>query len=221
MFEGLLDVTYGLVRQYGYIAVFVFLFLETSMLFPFLPSELVVPFAAGVVVTGVTSMLGFGVAAGAGAVVGGYVAYYAFGGGTSRLLDRAKRLLHVEDAETERATKWFEKYGEHSVLWGRLLPFLRSVISIPAGMAGMDRLKFGVYTGVGAFVFNTAVAAVVFYGKQQSVYHVAVAYLTDHPVVAGVGALALLTLWYAAERTDPWSWLDPRADGAGEERVSK
>jgi membrane protein DedA with SNARE-associated domain len=216
VFEGLVDLAQGLVRQYGYVAIFVFLFLETSMLFPFLPSELVVPFAAGVVVTGVASVVGFGVAAAAGAVVGSYVAYYAFGGGTNRLLDRAAGYLHVDDDETDRARKWFEHYGEHSVLWGRLLPFLRSVISIPAGMARMDRLKFGVYTGVGTFAFNAAVAAVVLYGKQRSVYHAVTAYAAAHPVVVAVVALATLTLWYVAGRTDLWSALDPRS-GASEE----
>ncbi|MFC6725301.1 DedA family protein, partial [Halobium palmae] len=138
-----------------------------------------------------------------GGIVGGLFAYYAFGEGTNRLVE----YVHV-DGDPERARAWFRKYGEHSVLWGRLLPFLRSVISIPAGVSGMDLTKFVVYTGVGTFVFNAAVAALVYYGMQQSVYHAVLAYAADHPVAVGVLLLAAAVLGGIVWRTGLWPDVD-------------
>jgi membrane protein DedA with SNARE-associated domain len=200
MESGLTQTTFDLVRQFGYLAVFVFLFLETSMLFPLLPSEVVVPFAAGVLVAGPAGIVLFGAASAGGAVVGGVVAYYAFGVGSDRFLHGVPDRF-VDDDDVDRSEEWFSEYGEGSVLWGRLLPFLRSVISIPAGMARMDVAKFVVYTALGAFVFNGGVAAVVYWGKQQSLYHAVATYATSNPfqgaLVAALVVVVSVVVWTA------------------------
>ena len=197
---GLAGVSFDLVRQFGYLAVFVFLFLETSMLFPLLPSEVVLPFAAGVIVTDPFGILLFGAVAAGGAVVGGTFAFYVFGEGGNRVV-RIVPDRYLDDGDVERARRWFSSYGEWSVLWGRLLPFLRSVISIPAGIARMNLLKFSLYTGVGVFAFTTGVAALVYWGKQQSIYHAAAGYVLANPLVASVAALAGVVLLVVAWRT--------------------
>ena len=172
---GLTQTAIDLVIQYGYLAIFVFMFLETSMLFPFLPSEVVVPTAAALLVSDPFTLGGFAVAATAGTIVGSLFAYSVIGVGGQYALGRYGRYVHVSEDDLERSQRWFRRWGESSVLWGRLLPVLRSVISIPAGFAGMNPTKFTLYTALGGLVFNAAVGATVYYGMQQPIYQVAVA----------------------------------------------
>lgn len=197
MVVGLTEPTLALVRQFGYLALFVFLFLETSMLFPLLPSEVVIPFAAGVLVAGPVGVALFGATAAGGAVLGAVFAYYAFGAGGNEFLRRVPDRFIDED-DVDRSQRWFVENGEGSVLWGRLLPFLRSVISIPAGMARMELWKFALYTAIGAFAFNGAIAALVYWGKQQSLHHAVASYVLANPLqgVFGIGVLLVtVVVW--------------------------
>ncbi|WP_224332755.1 DedA family protein [Haloprofundus halobius] len=171
--SGLTQTALDLVAQYGYLAIFVFTFLESSMLFPLLPSEVVLPVAAGLLVSDPLSFALFVVSTTAGVTVGSVVAYRIFGEKGRDTLEARGGAINVSERRLAFAQRWFEKWGESSVLWGRLLPVLRSVISLPAGFARMDWWRFVVYTTVGGLLFNAAVAAVVYYGRQQSVYHVA------------------------------------------------
>ena len=167
---GLTQTFLDFMAQYGYLAVFVFMFLETSMMFPFAPSEVVVPFAAGVLVHDPVTVVAFSLAAAAGATVGSLFAYYLFGILGERALDRYGRYVHVSAEDVERGQRWFRRWGESSVFWGRLLPVLRSTISIPAGLARMRVGKFALYSATGAFAFNVGVAWLVYYRKTRSVY---------------------------------------------------
>lgn len=162
----LADTILQFVEQYGYLALFVFVFLESSMLFPFAPSELIVPAAAGLLVDGPASFLLFVAVAAAGTVVGSVIPYY-LGHEGQEMLERYGRYVRVSEDEVERAGKWFHRWGETAVLWGRLLPVLRSVISIPAGFSEMDHARFLAYTAVGAVLFNALVAGLVFFGQDE------------------------------------------------------
>ena len=208
MTGGLTQTALDLLQQYGYVAIFVFMFLETSMVFPFLPSEVVVPFAAGLLVTNpVTAGIFSGVAA-VGAVVGSLFAYYVFGTGGERAASRYGRYIHVSEDEIDRSQRWFRRWGESSVFWGRLLPFLRSVISIPAGFAHMDVRRFTLYSAAGSFLFNLGVALLIYYGKRRSIYSFVIeqvslrlspvrVFVEAHPLLSVlVAGLILLTIGY-------------------------
>ena len=165
MFEDLARTVVNLVSTYGYLVVLVFTFLEASMLFPLLPSEIVVPGAAAVLVGGPVGFALFVGAVVVGTTAGSLFAYHAFGEhGRSAL--HATKYVGVSEEDFERGEKWFRKWGESSVCWGRLLPFLRSVISVPAGFAGMKRWKFTLYSAVGAAAFGAIVAYAVQTGMQ-------------------------------------------------------
>ncbi|MGQ5515879.1 DedA family protein [Halococcus saccharolyticus] len=155
-----------LVARYGLLALFVFMFLETSLLFPFIPSELVVPVAAATLVDGPASFAAFVLAATAGATVGSLFAYYVFDAAHQPVIDRYGNYVRVSDDDLVRARRWFRRYGESSVFWGRLLPVLRSVISIPAGIARMHAGKFAAYSGIGSGLFAAGVAALVVTGQE-------------------------------------------------------
>ncbi|WP_254546205.1 DedA family protein [Halomarina pelagica] len=196
---GITQTALALVVQYGLLAVFVFTFLESSMLFPLLPSEVVVPAAAAALVTDPASLALFVAVATLGTTCGSAVAYGA-GRAGEEALDRYGRYLRLSEGELRRGQRWFRRYGSGSVCWGRLLPVLRSVVSIPAGVAEMNPARFGLYTAVGAFAFNAAVAGLVYAGEERSIYAVAVGTAADAPLLTLLGLLALIALGLAGWR---------------------
>ena len=193
-----------LARTYGYLFVFVFVFLETSMLFPLLPSEVVLPVSAAIVVTSPVSLALFAVVATAGGVVGSVVLYELFRRGGERALDHD--WIRVDRDDADRARGWFRRWGSHSVLWGRLFPVLRSIVSIPAGFAEMDRGLFTAYTAVGTLAFSAAVGGLVYVGAQASVYATALSVVRERPVLVAtlaVVALAVVAVVYR-ESVEEW-----------------
>lgn len=147
----------------GYWLVFLFMVIESSFL-PF-PSEVVVPPAAYLAVTkGDMNVILIVVVATAGAVVGALINYglsvwvgrpivYAFADsrfGHACLIDRAK---------VEKAEKYFDEHGAVSTFIGRLIPAVRQLISIPAGLSRMNLGVFTVFTALGACVWNCILAA--------------------------------------------------------------
>lgn len=180
------------VRLYGPLALCVFTFLETSMLFPFLPSEVVVPAAAALIVTDLSSFLVFVTAAGVGGTAGAFVPYVVFADPRIGLLDRLRDHVHVSDDRVERGRAWFQRWGESSVCWGRFLPVFRSVVSVPAGVARMNPVRFGLFTGVGTVGFYATTGTLVYYGRQEPVFTAALALAADRPVTVAVGVAALV-----------------------------
>ena len=180
------------VQLYGPLALLVFTFLEASMLFPFLLSEVVVPAAAAVLVQDAASFAVFVGAAGVGGTVGAFVPYYAFRGPGSRVFGRFGEYLHVSENSKERARHWFLEWGVTSVLWGRFLPGLRSVISIPAGLVGMNAAWFGVLTAVGTVGFYASVGALVYYAQESSVTRALRAVAADRPWLVAALVLGVL-----------------------------
>lgn len=147
----------------SYWLVFLLMVIESSFI-PF-PSEVIVPPAAYLAVTtGDMNVYGVTLMATAGAVVGALVNYflslwigrpivYAFANsrlGHACLLDAAK---------VEHAEKYFDRHGAVSTLLGRLIPAVRQLISIPAGLARMNIGTFVLFTAIGAGVWNTVLAA--------------------------------------------------------------
>lgn len=202
MLDGLVGTGLDLVARYGYLALFVFMFLETSMLFPLLPSEVTVPFAAAVLVSDPLSFGLFVLAATAGATLGSVVAYYLFAATGDRALDRYRDRIRVSEAGIERGQRWFRQWGEGSVFWGRLFPVARSVISIPAGIAGMDIRRFTAYSAGGSCCFAAGVAALVYrldvshgpFGFLAAQIRRNIAYAPEYAASNPVIAVVLLTV---------------------------
>lgn len=149
----------SVMNAWGYSGV-VFL-IAVENVFPPIPSEVILTF--GGFMTTCTDMRLWWVimAATAGALLGAIVLY---GGGrllgaerVMRLLDgRVGKILHFKRADVESAMNWFENRGASAVLVCRCVPIVRSLISVPAGMAKMPLLPFMMLTTVGSFIWNTA-----------------------------------------------------------------
>lgn len=127
---------------------------------PPIPSELVLPLAGSLVAGGQLSFLIALVAATAGSVVGAW-ALYALGrfGGRPALL-RLGPLLRLDHARLARMEAWFARRGDWVVLVGRLVPGLRAVVSVPAGMGGMPLRRFLLLTALGSLVWNAGLIGV-------------------------------------------------------------
>jgi membrane protein DedA with SNARE-associated domain len=149
-----------LIVTYGYLAVFVLMVAESACI-P-VPSELIMTFAGALAsgaVPGTSLNLVAVIAAGvAGNVVGSYLAWAAGRYGGQSALRRWGHRLWVRDRDLDRANRWFVRYGARAVLIGRVIPVVRTFISLPAGIAGMDPVRFGIYTTIGCIPWTAALA---------------------------------------------------------------
>ncbi len=126
--------------NYGYLGIFFLIAIEN--LFPPIPSEVILTF--GGFLTTYTKLFPMGVivAATFGSLVGAILLYYL---GT---------FIKVKDDDLNKTNKWFRKYGTKAVLFGRFVPIIRSLISIPAGAIKMNMPIFIIYTTIGSFIWN-------------------------------------------------------------------
>ncbi|MGW4212030.1 DedA family protein [Lentzea sp. NPDC004789] len=126
-------------------------------LFPPVPSEVILPLAGFTAGQGRISLLAAILWTTAGSVAGALVLY---GAGAWLGLDRvrriADRLPFVSVSDVDKADAWFDRHGNAAVFAGRMVPVVRSLISVPAGVSGMPIVKFTLYTAAGSLVWNTA-----------------------------------------------------------------
>ncbi|WP_039042674.1 DedA family protein [Sporosarcina sp. ZBG7A] len=146
-----------LLAEYGYYGVLALILVEN--LFPPIPSELILTFSGFLVASHSLSMGWMIAAATTGSVIG---AMFLYGIGMfldvprlERLTDRYGRWLRLKKKDIRRADAWFHKYGPWTVLICRMVPLVRSLISIPAGMSGMNFPLFIILTTLGSLVWNS------------------------------------------------------------------
>ncbi|MDF2923624.1 MAG: putative rane-associated protein [Paenibacillaceae bacterium] len=146
---------------FGYFGVFFLIAFEN--LFPPIPSEVILTFGGFMTTTSDLTVPGVFAAATAGSVAGAICLY-----GIGRLLSverlesivvRYGRILRLKPEDIRKAGGWFEKYGIWAVLLGRLIPLIRSLISIPAGSARMSIVPFLLLTTAGSLVWNIALVS--------------------------------------------------------------
>ncbi len=149
-----------LIAVYGYAAIFLLMVLESACI-P-VPSELIMTFggavAAGAVPGSGLNLIAVIAAGVAGNVAGSYVAWAVGRYGGQRALQRWGPRLFLSERDIERADRWFDRHGPRAVLIGRVLPVVRTFISLPAGIAGMRPIRFGIYTVIGCIPWTAALA---------------------------------------------------------------
>jgi membrane protein DedA with SNARE-associated domain len=147
-----------LVSHFGYGGVGLLMFLEN--VFPPIPSELIMPLAGFVARRGELSLAATIVAGTAGSLAGASV-WYLLGRrlGERRLrawIDRHGQWLGLSGDDIDRSARWFRRHGPLAVTLGRLVPGVRTLISVPAGIAGMRVLPFLFFTIVGTALWTAA-----------------------------------------------------------------
>jgi membrane protein DedA with SNARE-associated domain len=194
--ETLVNETAHFVREAGLPGVFVLMALGSACI-P-IPSEAVMLFAGFAVANPGESathhhmtMLGIILAGLLGTMVGSWVAYGVGRGGRLELLERHGAKVHMGPSQIDRADRWFQRYGEPAVLFGRLIPLVRAFVSLPAGIAKMPLGRFSVLTLIGSipWVVGLAFLGHALGGDWTSArkYFEYVDYLIVVAVVIGVG----------------------------------
>ena len=149
-----------LIEQSGYLGVGFLMFLET--VFPPIPSEVIMPVAGVAAANGQLNLWLVIVSGTAGAMLGNifwYLAARALGIHRLKpLIDRHGRWLTVNWNEVERAQRWFERRGVAFVLIGRLIPTMRSLVSIPAGLLKMRFRNFLIASTIGTLGWTAVLA---------------------------------------------------------------
>lgn len=188
-----MDWAIRLMETLGYPGIVLVVLLEN--LFPPIPSEVILPFAGFITTSGALTLPGVIAASTLGSVLGALLLYFAgawFGRERIyRFVERYERYLTVSPEHVTRAEAWFERHGVVTVLLCRMVPIMRSIISIPAGLVRMNLLTFTVYTAIGALVWNTALAGIgALLGSSWHLVSQWVSYYQD--LVIAIGVLAVL-----------------------------
>ena len=184
-----------LISQYGYLAVFVLMLAESACI-P-VPSEVIMMFggalAAGAVPGAHPALFGVFVAGVLGNVVGSYIAWAVGKYAGQAAIRRWGRRVGIREHEIDKATAWFERHGPVAVLVGRVIPVIRTFISLPAGFADMSAGVFGLYTTLGAIPW-TAVLAIAGYALGANWEHVANDFHGPTYAIAGIIVVGVVVL---------------------------
>jgi membrane protein DedA with SNARE-associated domain len=144
------------VGDWGYWAIFLLMALESACI-P-IPSEVTMPVGGLLAAEGTLNLWVVGLVGAFANLVGSWIAY-AVGATASRpLILRFGRYVRLREHDLDRATAWFDRYGGRAVFWSRLLPVVRTFISLPAGTARMKLVPFSVYSFLGSLPWSLGLA---------------------------------------------------------------
>jgi membrane protein DedA with SNARE-associated domain len=175
----------------GYPGIFLLMAMESSVI-P-IPSELVMPPAGYLAQQGQMSMVVAILVGTAGSLVGAYANYFAAHFLGRPLLLKYGKYVFITEEKFAKVETFFLKHGEISTFIGRLLPVVRHLISLPAGLAGMNHLKFSLYTLLGAGIWVTVLTCLgYFIGSNQEL----IMKYSHHALGIVVVASAIIILVY-------------------------
>jgi membrane protein DedA with SNARE-associated domain len=150
----------------GYPGIFLLMALESSV-FP-VPSELVMPPAGYLAQQGQMNMVVAIVCGTVGSLIGAYANYFAAHYLGRPLILKYGKYVFITEEKFAKVERFFRDHGEISTFIGRLLPVVRHLISLPAGLAGMNHVKFSLYTLLGAGIWVTVLTFIgYFIGSNQ------------------------------------------------------
>src|SRR5258708_16552723 len=165
MLEQLSTVIIHLIATTGYFGITLLMTLESALI-P-IPSEVTMPFSGFLVSKGQLSFVLVVLAGTAGNLIGSLISYgvgYFFEESVLlRLIKQYGKFLLLSPHEFEKAMKWFRNNGDIVTLLARMLPGVRTFISLPAGMSQMNILKFSFYTVIGSLLWSTILTYIGFY----------------------------------------------------------
>lgn len=206
LLSGVLDAITGLIAEYGYPAVFAAAFIE--VIFPPIPSEVIFPlvgFTAQSKGLGLETAIGMATVGALGSTAGAILIYIVAMKVGRAAIVRFGRRVRVSEQEIDKAEKWFAKYGPAAVFTARMIPGIREIISIPAGIGRMNFVKFVAYTFAGSLVWCVILTLAGYYlgegwssfSEQASTAFAIVSTIVVASIVAGIG------IWYTRRRKAP------------------
>ncbi len=175
----------------GYFGITVLMTLESACI-P-VPSEIIMPFSGFLVFEGRFALWLVVVWGTIGNLIGSIIAYLIGFYGGRPLFKKWGRYLLISSGDLERADRWFRKYGQPAVFFGRLLPIIRTFISLPAGLSRMNFKKFSFYTLAGSLPWSFALTyAGLIMGRNWSALEV---FFKKFDLVIG-GLIIFLIAWW-------------------------
>lgn len=152
----------SIMEQFGYLGIALLILLEN--VFPPIPSEVILTFGGFMTTKSELTIVGVVIASTIGSVVGAVILYWI---GRILNVDRLERIiekwgkyLRLTKEDVRKADAWFDKYGPWTVFFCRFIPLIRSLISIPAGMSGMNQWLFFLLTTLGTLIWNLVLVIV-------------------------------------------------------------
>ncbi len=184
----------GTIDALGYPGIVLLMLLEA--VFPPIPSELIIPFAGYLAARGTLDPVLVVLSASLGSLLG-MIPWYLAGRlfGLERCLWLAEhygRWLTVTRADVERARRWFDRFGWAVVAFGRLLPIIRTLISVPAGLARMRLPLFAAASGCGILAWNTILVGA---GYVLAEHYELVERFIDPLAYVVLGGIVVVYLW--------------------------
>jgi membrane protein DedA with SNARE-associated domain len=165
IFGNMIEIISGWIANYGYPAVFAAALLEN--LFPPIPSELVFPligFSAQTNDLGIAGAIGMAIVGAVGSTVGAIIIYFiALKIGLPTITRIGKRYHLLSESDLKKTETWFVRHGELAVFLGRMAPGIRELISIPAGIAEMNIVRFTFFTFIGSCIWSLFLTLVGFF----------------------------------------------------------
>lgn len=196
--QALVDFVTTTIGDYGVLAVFLLMTLESACI-P-VPSEVIQLFAGYLVSQGRMGLVAAILAGTFGNVVGSWIAWGVGATGGREFIERYGKYVHVTPKRMELADRWFERYGNKVVFWSRMLPIVRTFISLPAGVARMPFWRFTLYTFLGALPWVTGLTLLgVKVGENWQTWEGRLKYF-DYVVAAALvaGVVLLVRRWRRA-----------------------
>jgi membrane protein DedA with SNARE-associated domain len=185
------------IATYSYLAVFLLMLAESACI-P-VPSELTMLFggalAAGAVAGAHPNLVGIIAAGVIGNVVGSYIAWAVGRYVGLPAVRRWGRRIGIREHDIDRADQWFDRHGPAAVFFARLLPVVRTFISLPAGVADMKPVRFGIYTTAGCIPWTAGLGIAGYYlgANWQSVSN---AFHGPTYIIAAIVVIAIVAAWY-------------------------
>ena len=199
MSESLAAWVSGVIQSFGY-AGLAFLMLAEN-LFPPIPSEVILPLTGFLVEQGDLTFFPALTFATAGSLAGALVLYALGRWGGRGVILRYGGVLRLKEAELDRADRWFDRYGGLVVLFGRMVPGVRSLVSIPAGLSEMPLGRFVLLTVLGSGVWNTLLIGVGWLlGENWSRVASVVGSVSNVVLVLLAGVALVLGVWWWRSR---------------------
>ncbi len=149
----------GIIGNLGYLGVFILMTLESAGI-P-IPSEVIMTYG-GFIATpgGIVHVVAVAVIGSLGTGLGSAIGYAVGAWGGKPFMDKYGKFFGINPQKMLLAERWFCKYGESACIYTRLLPVVRTVVNVPAGLLNMDFKKFMIYSMVGAFPWCLVLACI-------------------------------------------------------------
>ena len=147
-----------IINRFGYPGIGALILVE--IIFPPIPSELILTFGGFLTTCSGLTLPGVILVSTTSSLVGAYLLYglgrFLKPESLSRMVSlKAGRRLGFKPEDFSRTAEWFDRKGKKAVFFGRCIPIIRSLISVPAGMAGMGIVRFGLYTAAGSLIWDS------------------------------------------------------------------